>query len=228
MCECPGFINTHDVVCEGCDEWRKQRGIRRGQECSEHIGKKANQAGHPLCHYCWQAHVKHARQTGTPPFPTTPPQPPQPPQGLPQVPWPPVQPALPPTVADAASQSSGGSQQQQMPPPAAAVTHQLNDICARLDALEGICERLEAMMVSIISRMDAMEAGGPQPQVLQAMPPGMPQGAAAATAALAPPHPQAAPSSGSTSSISGSISGSTRSRSGTWSLVPASDAKAAL
>ena len=202
--------------------------------CKEKIGKAARSANRNLCHYCNDALIKHTRAQTPPLATTPPPHPPTPwqpalPAGAAAVaatpplattppPHPPTQwqPALPTGAAaaaalgdaiaanvDANSQSSRGSVQQPMPATADA-TPQLNHICARLDALEEICGRMETMMTEICAAIAAdgaqsraqaavnMPPGladGAQPDISQAMaaldmPPGL--------AALAQPRPQAA------------------------------------
>ena len=201
MCECPGYIDTVENICDGCKYWRKKHAWGLGQACTEHIGTIARSMDRDLCHYCNEARIKRDRalaQAQTPPLVTTPPLATTPPPH-PPTPW---QPALPAGAAaaaaiadataatvDANSQSSRGSVQQPMPATADA-TPQLNHICARLDALEEICGRMEAMMVTM---MGDIGADGAQPQVAQAqaavnMPPGLP----APAVAVAQPRPQAA------------------------------------
>ena len=119
-----------------------------------------------VCHHCNEERMEVARRTQTPPLAQPPPLQPPP------APW---QPALPAgaaaaaaiadaTAVDGTRKSSRGSLQQLMPATADA-TPQLHQICARLDALEEICGRMETMMMEICA---AIGADGAQPQVSQA------------------------------------------------------------
>ena len=187
MCECPGYVNEPVNRCSGCAYWREKYQIPDGQPCTENIGKVGKRTNRPLCHNCHEGRRQFqpagwgGTRAQTPPLATTPP--PHPP-----APWQPAQPGLTggdatAAAPDAASQSSRGSQQPWMPPLAA--TTQLDQIGARLDALEEICGRMEAMMLTM---MGAIGAAGAQPKVSQAQPPGQ----TAPAVALAQPQPQAA------------------------------------
>ena len=79
----------------------------------------------------------------------------------------------------------------QAAPPGAA-TPQLEQICARLDALEEVCGRMEGMMVAMMNALGVDAGQVVQAQVAQALahPPGLAQQAVAV--ALMQPQPQTA------------------------------------
>ena len=200
MCECPGYIDTVENTCDGCKYWRKKHAWGLGQACTEHIGTIARSMDRDLCHYCNEARIKRDRalaQAQTPPLVTTPPLATTPP------PHPPTQcqPALPTGAAaaaalatvDALSQSSRGSLQQPMPATSDA-TPQLNQICARLEALEEICGRLETMMMEIrVAVADHGAQSQAQDGALLQAPPGLADGAPPGPQAQAPLQAQAPP-----------------------------------
>ena len=131
--------------------------------------------GRDLCYYCNEALMKFEKaRAGTQ----------TPPRGQGAHYSPPQSP--PPGTPGQAAQSSP----PQSPPPGqaappGAATSQLEQICARLDALEEACGRMEGMMVAMLNAL------GVDQQVAQALaqPPGL---ALAQRVALMQPHPQAA------------------------------------
>ena len=171
MCECPGYIQNHAKPCDGCLAWRTKHRHPLDKPCGEHIGKLANSMGRELCHYCNEALIKVERaaaRTQTPP----------PGQGAHSSP-----PQSPP-----GGQAAHSSPQQSPPPgqaaPPGAATSQLEQICARLDALEKACGRMEGMMVAMLNAL------GVDQQVAQAL--AQPPGLAQPAVALAQPVAQAA------------------------------------
>ena len=158
----------------------KKKRYPLGMPCGGDIGRLATSMGRDLCHYCNEALMKFEKAragTQTPPrgqgAHSSPPQ--SPPPGTP-------------------GQAAHSSPPQSPPPgqaaPPGAATPQLEQICARLDALEKACGRMEGMMVAMLNAL------GVDQQVAQALaqPPGLAQPAVALAqpVALMQPHPQAA------------------------------------
>ena len=171
MCECLGYFEDQANICRGCEAWRKKHRCPLGKPCGGDIGRLATSMGRDLCYYCNEALMKFEKAragTQTPPLRPAHSSPPQsPPPG------------------QAAHSSPAHSSQ----PPGAA-TPQLEQICARLDALEEACGRMEGMMVAMLNAL------GVDQQVAQALaqPPGLAQTrvAPAQRVVLMQPHPQAA------------------------------------
>ena len=136
--------------------------------------------GRDLCHYCNEALMKFEKaRAGT----QTPPRGQGPHSSPPQSP-------PPGTPGQAAHSSPPQSPPPGQAAPPGAATPQLEQICARLDALEEACGRMEGMMVAMLNAL------GVDQQVAQALaqPPGLAQPAVALAqpVALMQPHPQAA------------------------------------
>ena len=97
-------------------------------------------------------------------------------------------------------QAAHSSPPQSPPPgqaaPPGAATPQLEQICARLDALEEVCGRMEGMMVAMMNALGVDAGQVVQAQVAQALaiPPGLAQPAVALAqpVALMQPQPQTA------------------------------------
>ena len=177
MCECPGYIQQRANLCNGCKGWRQKHRYPLDKPCTGNIGRLATQMGRDLCHYCNEALMKFetaGARTQTPPLRPAYSSPPQsPPPG------------------QAAHSSPAHSSQ----PPGAA-TPQLEQICARLDALEEVCGRMEGMMVAMMNALGVDAGQVVQAQVAQALahPPGLAQPAVALAqpVALMQPQPQTA------------------------------------
>ena len=180
MCECLGYFEDQANICRGCEGWRKKHRYPLGKPCGGDIGRLASSMGRDLCHYCNEALMQFEKAragTQTPPrgqgAHSSPPQ--SPPPGTP-------------------GQAAHSSPPQSPPPgqaaPPGAATPQLEQICARLDALEKVCGRMDGMMVAMLNAL------GVDQQVAQALaqPPGLAQPAVALAqpVALMQPHPQAA------------------------------------
>ena len=174
MCECLGYFEDQANVCRGCEAWRKKHRYSLGQPCGGDIGRLATSMGRDLCYYCNEALMKFEKAragTQTPPrgqgAHSSPPQ--SPPPGTP-------------------GQAAHSSPPQSPPPgqaaPPGAATPQLEQICARLDALEKACGRMEGMMVAMLNAL------GVDQQVAQAL--AQPPGLAQPAVALAQPVAQAA------------------------------------
>ena len=174
MCECLGYFEDQANVCRGCEAWRKKHRYSLGQPCGGDIGRLATSMGRDLCYYCNEALMKFEKAragTQTPPRGQgahySPPQ--SPPPGTP-------------------GQAAHSSPPQSPPPgqaaPPGAATPQLEQICARLDALEKACGRMEGMMVAMLNAL------GVDQQVAQAL--AQPPGLAQPAVALAQPVAQAA------------------------------------
>ena len=182
MCECPGYFEVHANICRGCEAWRKKHRYPLGKPCEEHIGRLATSMGRELCHYCNEALMKFetaGARTQTPPLPPAHSSPPQSP---------------PPGQAAHSSPPQSPPPGQAAPPGAA--TPQLEQICARLDALEEVCGRMEGMMVAMMNALGVDAGQVVQAQVAQALahPPGLAQPAVALPqpVALVQPQPQTA------------------------------------
>ena len=163
MCECPGYIQQRANLCNGCKGWRQKHRYPLDKPCTGNIGRLATPMGRDLCHYCNEALMKfETAGAGT------------------QTPS--------PGQAAHASPPQSPAPGQAAPPGAA--TSQLEQICARLDALEEACGRMEGMMVAMLNAL------GVDQQVAQALaqPPGLaqPRVALAQPVVLMQPHPQAA------------------------------------
>ena len=180
MCECLGYVEDQANICRGCEGWRKKHRYPLGKPCGGDIGRIATSMGRDLCHYCNEhlMKIEKARAgTQTPPrgqgAHSSPPQ--SPPPGTP-------------------GQAAHSSPPQSPPPgqaaPPGAATPQLEQICARLDALEEACGRMERMMVAMVNAL------GVDQQVAQALaqPPGLAQTRVGLPqpVVLMQPHPQAA------------------------------------
>ena len=134
--------------------------------------------GRDLCHYC-NEHLMKMEKAARERAHSSPPQ--SPPPGTP-------------------GQAAHSSPPQSPPPWQAALsgaaTPQLEQICARLDALEEVCGRMEGMMVAMMNALGVDAGQVVQAQVAQALvhPPGLAQPAVALAqpVALMQPHPQAA------------------------------------
>ena len=167
MCECPGYVEDRANICKGCDGWRKKYGWPLDKPCTENIGTVARNMDRNLCHYC-NVHRMNMEKAARERAHSSPPQ--SPPPGTP-------------------GQAAHSSPPQSPPPWQAALsgaaTPQLEQICARLDALEEACGRMETMMVAMVN------AFGVDQQVAQALaqPPGL---ALAQPVALMQAHAQAA------------------------------------
>ena len=166
MCECPGYFQVHANICSGCEAWRKKYRYPLDQPCQERIGRLATSLGRELCHYCNEALMKFEKpgaRTQTPPLPPAHSSPPQSP--------------------------SPGQAAHSSPPQSGAATPQLEQICARLDALEEVCGRMEGMMVAMMNDLGVDAGQVVQAQVAQALahPPGLAQ-----AVALMQPQPQTA------------------------------------
>lgn len=174
MCECLGYFEDQANICRGCEAWRKKHRYPLGKPCGGDIGRLATSMGRDLCYYCNEALMKFEKAragTQTPPrgqgAHSSPPQ--SPPPGTP-------------------GQAAHSSPPQSPPPgqaaPPGAATPQLEQICARLDALEKACGRMEGMMVAMLNAL------GVDQQVAQAL--AQPPGLAQPAVALAQPVAQAA------------------------------------
>ena len=174
MCECLGYFEDQANICRGCEAWRKKHRYPLGKPCGGDIGRLATSMGRDLCYYCNEALMKFEKAragTQTPPrgqgAHSSPPQ--SPPPGTP-------------------GQAAHSSPPQSPPPgqaaPPGAATPQLEQICARLDALEEACGRMEGMMVAMLNAL------GVDQQVAQAL--AQPPGLAQPAVALAQPVAQAA------------------------------------
>ena len=174
MCECLGYFEDQANICRGCEGWRKKHRYPLGKPCGGDIGRLATSMGRDLCYYCNEALMKFEKAragTQTPPrgqgAHSSPPQ--SPPPGTP-------------------GQAAHSSPPQSPPPgqaaPPGAATPQLEQICARLDALEKACGRMEGMMVAMLNAL------GVDQQVAQAL--AQPPGLAQPAVALAQPVAQAA------------------------------------
>ena len=179
MCECPGYIQVHANICSGCERWRKRHRYPLDKPCEEHIGRLASSMGRELCHYCNEALIRFETRTQTPPLPPAHSSPPQSP---------------PPGQAAHSSPPQSPPPGQAAPPGAA--TPQLEQICARLDALEEVCGRMEGMMVAMMNALGVDAGQVVQAQVAQALvhPPDLAQPAVALAqpVALMQPQPQTA------------------------------------
>ena len=157
MCECLGYFEDQANICRGCEAWRKKHRCPLGKPCGGDMGRLATSMGRDLCYYCNEALMKFEKaRAGT----QTPPRG----QGAHYSP-----PQSPPPG--------------QAAPPGAATPH-LEQICARLDALEKACGRMEGMMVAMLNAL------GVDQQVAQAL--AQPPGLAQPAVALAQPVAQAA------------------------------------
>ena len=161
MCECLGYFEVQTNICKGCEAWRKKHKYPLGKPCKEHIGRLATSMGRELCHYCNEALMKFEKAGARTQTPPLPPAHSSPPQSPPP---------------------------GQAAPPGAA-TPQLEQICARLDALEEVCGRMEGMMVAMMNALGVDAGQVVQAQVAQALahPPGLAQ-----AVALMQPQPQTA------------------------------------
>ena len=186
MCECLGYFEVQANICRGCEGWRKKHRYPLGKPCGGDIGRLATSMGRDLCYYCNEALMKFEKaRAGTQ----------TPPRGQGAHYSPPQSP--PPGTPGQAAHSSP----PQSPPPwqaalSGAATPQLEQICARLDALEEVCGRMEGMMVAMMNALGVDAGQVVQAQVAQAVahPPGLAQPAVALAqpVVLMQPHPQAA------------------------------------
>ena len=189
MCECPGYVEDRANICKGCDGWRKKYGWPLDKPCTENIGTVARNMDRNLCHYCNEHRMKMEKAARERAHSSPPQSPPPGTPGQAAHSSPPQSP--PPGTPGQAAHSSP----PQSPPPwqaalSGAATPQLEQICARLDALEEACGRMEGMMVAMLNAL------GVDQQVAQALaqPPGLaqPRVALAQPVVLMQPHPQAA------------------------------------
>ena len=186
MCECLGYVEDQANICRGCEGWRKKHRYPLGKPCGGDIGRLATSMGRDLCHYCNEALMKFEKAragTQTPPpgqgAHSSPPQ--SPPPGTP-------------------GQVAHSSPPQSPPPgqaaPPGAATPQLEQICARLDALEEVSGRMEGMMTAMMNALGFDAGQVVQAQVAHAVahPPGLAQPAVALAqpVALMQPQPQTA------------------------------------